>query len=163
MGSPTQFNNLQDMIAFIEDPSLLHNFFALNAPSYNINWATLSRKPYTRAGEICKSLEAQHTKSTQTVTEYDKLISKLRTIALVNAESENWAHLHSIMASKTHLQEFYENYFGASFNNKSANIAVFIDLIASGAMPDAASRSRARPSPASTRTPSSSSRTRAAT
>ena len=134
MPDNNQFNNLKDMIAFIEDRNLQHDFFKLFAKDIKIGWDRLSDYPDERAAQIYQQLESQQDEHPD---QFDAVFTELRTIAFVNAESKNWATLHSVIESHGNLFEYYKNYLSADFDPQSANLAVFITLLANGAIPDA--------------------------
>ena len=136
MAKSAPINNLRDMIAFIEDANLQRDFFELHAPHISINWNMLPPFGMARADKLSLILEEQRRKDSETESEYDAIFSELRTIALVNAESENWGHLQNIMETKMEFHRFYNNFFGTNFSPKSANLAVFINLVSHGVIKD---------------------------
>ena len=133
MAKTSALNNLRDMIAIIGSFNLLKDFIKLHAPSLKINWGGVCRmKNIDRADSIVDAMEEFRDKGSAEQTEYDTLFAELRTVAIVNSDSDSIPTILSIVESNPDFWNWLKDY--GPIPTESANLAVFINLAANDAL-----------------------------
>ena len=134
MAKTSALNNLRDMIAIIESFTLLKGFIKLHAPSLKINWGGVcTMKNIDRADSIVDAMEKFRDKGSTEQSEYDTLFAELRTIAIINSDSDSIPTIHSIIESNPDFYNWIKH--NDSIPTESASLAAFINLASNNALP----------------------------
>lgn len=125
--------NLRDMIAIITNLDYQMRFIKLHAPGIKVNWGGLyGIKAEMRAQAIMDALTALKDSSPEMMEQYESLFANLRTVAFINADGDNTATMMSVIKDHDAFARWMDE--NANPPDTTANLAVFVNLAASGSL-----------------------------
>ena len=139
--------NMRDMLALVTDAALQRKFIKLYAPSADgdIDWNGLESIADIPRAEMIESALNKLNATVERKKQYDELFAQLRTVALANADDDNFAAILESIADYPELHNWFE---AQNFKDMdAAMLAVIVNLAAKGAFagmpPDAISQADA--------------------
>lgn len=139
--------NMRDMLALVTDAALQRKFIKLYAPSADgdIDWNGLESIADIPRAEMIESALNKLNATVELKKQYDELFAQLRTVALANADDDNFAAILESIADYPELHNWFE---AQNFKDMdAAMLAVIVNLAAKGAFagmpPDAISQADA--------------------
>ena len=129
MAHDTGLLNLRDMVAIVTNRDLQTRFVRFHAPDIKINWGGFEGMSGPRRAEaIVGALEEGRDKDDTTRLQHDNLFRNLRTVALVNADSDSAVAIQSLIDTHRAFKGWFVKLDEPPCD--PANLAVLVNLAA---------------------------------